>query len=172
MPIKKILSGGQTGVDRAALDIALEWGIPCGGWCPRGRLAEDGIIPTVYPLRQTRSADYAQRTERNVVGADATLIITRGPPTGGTALTLEIARGQHKPYHVVDLHDAPDPRVVSAWLSRQRIETLNIAGPRESRCRGIYEESKCFLRALMRDARVARSSRRGHSAEIFVPEKR
>lgn len=79
----KIISGGQTGVDRAALDVALELGLPCGGWCPRGRRAEDGVIAERYPLTETRSARYAVRTVRNVRAADGTLVLTRGQPSGG-----------------------------------------------------------------------------------------
>src|SRR5438552_18876277 len=86
-----IHSGGQTGVDRAALDVALELGLPCGGWCPKGRRAEDGPIPARYPLIETSSPFYPQRTKRNVLDSDGTLILTFGCPTGGTALTIRTA---------------------------------------------------------------------------------
>src|SRR5947209_11260398 len=88
--IAKIVSGGQTGVDRAALDVALELGLPCGGWCPKGRRSEGGRIPERYPLRETTSAAYPARTRRNVLYSDGTLVLTNGPPTGGTALTIEL----------------------------------------------------------------------------------
>src|SRR5215217_2323846 len=88
----KIVSGGQTGVDRAALDVALELGIECGGWCPAGRQAEDGPIDARYPLRETPSADPAQRTEWNVRDSDATLLLTTGAASPGTELTREVAR--------------------------------------------------------------------------------
>jgi hypothetical protein len=101
--LAKIISGGQTGVDRAALDVARELGLPCGGWCPKGRRAEDGPIPARYPLVETASASYPQRTRQNVLDADGTLILTMTPPTGGTALTIRIAEGNDKPYLVVDL---------------------------------------------------------------------
>lgn len=104
----KIVSGGQTGVDRAALDTALELGLPCGGRCPRGRKAEDGPIPARYPLTETSSAEYAQRTEWNVRDSDGTLVLTRGQPTGGTALTIELAERLGKPYLVVDLESEPN----------------------------------------------------------------
>src|SRR6266571_9073801 len=84
MVVSKIVSGGQTGVDRAALDVALELGIPCGGWCPRGRRAEDGIIPERYPLIETPTTAYPQRTERNVRDSDGTLVLTVGRADGGT----------------------------------------------------------------------------------------
>jgi hypothetical protein len=87
----KIISGGQTGVDRAALDAALALNIPCGGWCPKGRKAEDGPIPERYPLQETSSADYRVRTEKNVTDSDGTLILTRGPVTGGTAYTVIVS---------------------------------------------------------------------------------
>mgnify|MGYP003793290687 CR=1 FL=1 len=90
--IKKIVSGGQTGVDRAALDVAMQLGIPVGGWCPRGRRAEDGRIPDSYPLREASSVNYAKRTELNVRDSDGTLILSGGPLTGGTALTESLAR--------------------------------------------------------------------------------
>ena len=87
MRVERIVSGGQTGVDRAALDVAIELGVPCGGWCPRGRKAEDGPIAARYPLRETNSVSYRVRTERNVRESDGVLILTWGPPREGTALT-------------------------------------------------------------------------------------
>jgi hypothetical protein len=151
LPIVKIISGGQTGVDRAALDVAIELQIPCGGWCPRGRRAEDGTIPDRYALQPTRSAEYAERTERNVVDADGTLIIATRPLTGGTALTVELAHRWNKPCFIVDLQDTPDVDTIATWLRHQQIETLNIAGPRESRHPGIHEKARQFLRNLFRN---------------------
>lgn len=104
--VRRVISGGQTGVDRAALDVARERGLALGGWCPRGRRAEDGRIPDTYPLTETRTADYRERTRRNVLAADATLVLTRGAPSGGTAYTLAVARRAGKPALVADL-DAP-----------------------------------------------------------------
>src|SRR5262245_55320595 len=103
----EIRSGGQTGVDRAALDVALELGLPCGGWCPRGRRAEDGPIPDHYPLRETRSPAYPVRTRWNVRDSDGTLILTRGRPDRGTLLTEELARDMGKPLLVVGLNEPP-----------------------------------------------------------------
>src|SRR3989442_2721366 len=93
----EIVSGGQTGVDRAALDTALALGLPCGGWCPRGRRAEDGPLPTRYPLRETPSSSYPERTVWNVRDSDGTLILHRGRLSGGTALTLRLVsrHGRH-----------------------------------------------------------------------------
>lgn len=136
-----IVSGGQTGVDRAALDVALALGFPCGGWCPKSRLAEDGVIPSIYPLRETPSTDYAVRTQWNVRDSDGTLILLIGPPQGGTQFTIECARKHAKPFHIVNLNANVEDTVSSAiaWLQHNRIATLNIAGPRESEHPGIYQ---------------------------------
>jgi hypothetical protein len=150
-----ILSGGQTGVDRAALDTALALHLPCGGWCPRGRRAEDGPLPARYPLFETDSPDYPPRTERNVRDADATLILNRGPLAGGTAYTVRMAETLGKPCLVKDL-DAADPTAIVTWLRAQRVNKLNIAGPRESSRPGIYAQAS----ALLQDVLAAWSSSR------------
>ncbi len=150
--VTRIVSGGQTGVDRAALDLALALGIPCGGWCPTGRLAEDGAIPPCYPLQETPSESYAQRTEWNVRDSDGTLILTQGPPTGGTAQTVAFATRHRKPCLVVDLNAPGDPDAVRAWLRRHHIRTLNVAGPRESKQPGIAGQAERFLRSLLAEA--------------------
>ena len=103
--ISKIVSGGQTGVDRAALDWALENDIPHGGWCPRGRRAEDGRLHHRYALRETDSSDYSQRTKKNVEDTDGTLIINSGDLSGGTAKTASYARSVHKPLMIVGLEE-------------------------------------------------------------------
>ncbi len=144
----RIVSGGQTGVDRAALDVALLLDFEIGGWCPRGRRAEDGPISEYYPLAETASANYSQRTEANVRDSDATLILSRGRPSGGTALTRDTARTHNKPLLVLDLRTAtPDDAV--AWIKRQAISVLNVAGPRESVAPGIYEEASSYLRQVL-----------------------
>jgi len=145
----EVVSGGQTGVDRAALDVALRLGIPCGGWCPRGRRAEDGRIPDRYPLRETPGARYPQRTEWNVRDSDGTLVLHAGPPRGGTALTLGILLRQRKPVLQVDLDAPPDPAVVRAWIGSQAIRVLNVAGPRESECPGVGDRAARFLEAAL-----------------------
>jgi hypothetical protein len=146
---EKIISGGQTGVDRAALDIALQLGLPCGGWCPKGRKAEDGPLPSRYPLRETPSDEYSQRTEWNVRDSDGTLVLTRSEPTGGTAQTVEFAVRLGKPCRVIDLAKSPSVPAVRAWASEHKIRVLNVAGPRESKDPGIYRESLRFLRRLL-----------------------
>jgi len=149
-PVLKVVSGGQTGVDRAALDAARAAGLPCGGWCPRGRLAEDGPIDPGYPLVETPGADYAERTEWNVRDSDGTLVVARGRPTGGTALTMTLARRRAKPLLVVDLSRGPSPEEVARWIEARAIGTLNVAGPRESQRPGIGREAQGFLEALFR----------------------
>jgi hypothetical protein len=147
----RIVSGGQTGVDRAALDVALSLGIPRGGWCPRGRRAEDGAIPAQYPLMETPTDDYPERTERNVCDSDGTLVLTRGVPDRGTALTVRLANRHKKLLYVVDLAaQAPDEAArVRTWLAQQAIDVLNVAGPRESSQAGIHAEASTFLFAVL-----------------------
>jgi hypothetical protein len=148
MPLARLVSGGQTGVDRAALDVALECGVRCGGWCPRGRRAEDGRIARRYPLRETPSDRYAQRTAWNVRDSDGTLILTRGAPTGGTALTLRIAQSLGRPVLIVDLGLSRAVTPVVRWTEKHSIGILNVAGPRESTCPGISVAAAQFLRRL------------------------
>lgn len=147
-----IRSGGQTGVDRAALDAAIQAGIDCGGWCPRGRFAEDGTIPAAYPLVESANPDYAERTLWNVRDADGTLILAWGAPEGGTALTRVFAMKEDKPYLVLDL--AADARVEEAlqWIRAHGVRTLNVAGPRESSVPGIYAHARAFLDTLLAEA--------------------
>ena len=134
--LQKIVSGGQTGVDRAALDAAIHGGIAHGGWCPSGRRAEDGPIATRYRLKETDSSEYAVRTDRNVVDSDATLILTHGPLSGGTKLTAARARFHGRPLLVVDLDEDSDTaeslEQVTGWLGENSVKVLNVAGPRES----------------------------------------
>src|SRR3989338_7138092 len=148
--IGKILSGGQTGVDRAALDVAIELGIPRGGWCPKGRRAADRVIASPYPLRDTPSTHYRERTRRNVRDADGTLIVTADELRGGTALTRTLAEKLRKPCLVVDPTQRTSVRQTRAWLATHGIRELNVAGPRESGQPGIYLRTRNFLRRLMR----------------------
>jgi hypothetical protein len=146
----KIISGGQTGVDRGALDAAIELAIPHGGWCPRGRLAEDGRIPERYQLLETDSPDYPRRTQRNVVESDGTLLLFRGRIAGGTELTLRLAEEHQRPRLAIDLDASADPAVVRRWLAEHRIEVLNVAGPRESQSAGIAALARAFLVGVLR----------------------
>lgn len=147
--IQKIVSGGQTGVDRAALDVALELGMPCGGWCPKGRRAVDGIIPARYPLTETGSSDYAERTRLNVQDSDGTLILNVGDLSGGTEYTARVAGEIGKPLLVVALDESPQTQVVIDWIQLNHIQVLNVAGPREGKQTGIYSLAVEFLRKLL-----------------------
>lgn len=146
----KVVSGGQTGVDCAALDAARALGLPSGGWCPRGRKAEDGAIPTEYPLRETPGEDYAERTEWNVRDASATLVLTRGQPSPGTALTIDLAQRLERPLLVLDLRDDPDPGAVARFVRDREVQVLNVAGPRESQSPGIGALARAFLERAFR----------------------
>ncbi|HSH39861.1 MAG TPA: putative molybdenum carrier protein [Chthoniobacterales bacterium] len=128
------MSEGQTGVDRGALDAALAAGIQCDGWCPAGRLAEDGRIPDHYPLREL-DGGYPERTARNVADSDGTLVITFGEPQGGTRATIDCCIEQQKPHQVIDASWASSDEAAEmavVFIDAQRIGTLNVAGPRAS----------------------------------------
>ncbi|MEM1125325.1 MAG: putative molybdenum carrier protein [Bacteroidota bacterium] len=148
-PLLTLRTGGQTGVDRAVLDVALRCGVPVGGWCPRGRRAEDGPLPGRYPLQETPSDDYAQRTDWNVRDSEATLILARLPLTGGTALTAARAKAWGRPYRVVDPADLVQAEAVWAWLHAHRLQVLNVAGPRETTVPGSYAAAKRFLERML-----------------------
>jgi predicted Rossmann-fold nucleotide-binding protein len=148
--VEKIISGGQTGADRAALDAALELGIPCGGWCPKGRRAEDGRIPDRYPLEEASSSEYPVRTRMNVEDSDGTLIFTRGSPRGGTLLTLKLARQLRKPHMLVDPSHEKEKSSVSTWIGHHQIRALNVAGPREKEAPGIHNQVFFFLQEMLK----------------------
>lgn len=158
---RRIVSGGQTGADRGALDAAIELGVEHGGACPAGRRAEDGRIPDQYRLTETASADYAERTEKNVVDSDGTLLVTRGPATGGSALTARLNRRHHRPLLHIDLEEDGDlagrAAAIREWLAAHSIQILNVAGPRESSSPGIaHEVRNLLLEALGAGHRVQR----------------
>lgn len=149
MSVRRIVSGGQTGVDRGALDAAIELGLEHGGWCPRGRRAEDGPIPDRYRLQENDSTHYAARTERNVLESDATLILTAGKLSGGTRLTRDLARRHAKPCLVVRIDQELLFSLVYDWLAEHQVEVLNVAGPRESQTPGIQAQAREFLLRLL-----------------------
>lgn len=151
MRLQKIISGGQTGVDRAALDAAQAHDVSVGGWCPRGRRAEDGPIPEKYPLRETPSEEYEQRTAWNVRDSDGTLIITDGVPEGGTALTMKEARRQGRTVLHVRTPDPVPVEMIRAWGEDHDIRVLNVAGPRASEVEGIYDRAHRILDAFLED---------------------
>ncbi len=144
-PLSKIVSGGQTGVDRAALAVAVFMEIPHGGWCPKGRRSEDGSIPQIYQLKETEQADYSVRTEKNVVDSDGTLVLHVGKPKGGTALTIRLLNKHKRTHLLVDLAIEHDYQSVRDWLEKERISVLNVAGPRESSQPGITMHAEQFL---------------------------
>jgi predicted Rossmann-fold nucleotide-binding protein len=141
----KIISGGQTGVDRAALDVALTLRIPFGGFCPKGRKSEDGAIPEKYLLIETKSDNYPERTELNVKTGDGTLILIAGDFDRGTQLTIELCKRHNKPCLVIDLNDEKDPVDLKLWIEKNDISVLNIAGNRESISPGIHKKAYQFL---------------------------
>ena len=154
--VSKIVSGGQTGVDRAALDVAIFLEIPHGGWCPRGRKAEDGPISDVYQLTETRSSSYVVRTEKNVTDSDGTLILYRNSMSRGTALTANFTRRHVRPCLAIDIaamqsSDSDEDWIgqkveeIHAWLIQEAIGTLNVAGPRESTSSGITAHAHTLL---------------------------
>lgn len=152
MKLLKIVSGGQTGADRAAWDAAIEAGIEIGGFVPRGRLAEDGLIPSKYSgLIETGTADPDERTELNVINSDGTLVFAHGTPIGGTDLTLKHAVEYRKPSLQIDLSKnglGEVAGIVKDWLLANNIKVLNVAGPRASEDGSIYEETRDLLRIL------------------------
>ncbi len=141
-------------MDRAALDVALELGLPCGGWCPKGRRAEDGRIPDRYPMEEASSPDYRVRTELNVQDSDGTLILTLGRLIGGTLLTLKFSSRLHKPYFVVDLVRGGDAASIREWGRAKKVSILNVAGPREGEVPGIHARASSFLREVLGSARL------------------
>jgi hypothetical protein len=146
----RIVSGGQTGVDRGALSGALQGGLACGGWCPAGRRAEDGPIPEQFPLRELEDRDYAARTRRNVADSDATVILAFGEPGGGTALTARCARALGRPLLVLDAHALTPGEAcgkLMEFLADRKVRVLNVAGPRASDAPG----AAAFARELVLD---------------------
>jgi hypothetical protein len=147
MTIKKIVAGGQTGADRAGLDWAIWHKIPHGGWCPKGRRAEDGVIPAFYRLDPTPTAHYRQRTEWNVRDSDATVIFTIRPRlTAGSLLTDRFARQHHKPVlHLYPSQSYQTAETLLRFVATNNVSVLNVAGARASEARGIYDFAKTML---------------------------
>ena len=151
--LDKIVSGGQTGADRAALDFALARGLRTGGWVPKGRAAEDGRIPARYVgLVETESSDPAVRTARNVRDSDATLIVSHGPLAGGSLFTLDEATRAGKPRLHLDLDElslASASARLADWLAEVRPRVLNVAGPRASEDPRIGTDATALLEAAL-----------------------
>jgi len=158
----KIISGGQTGVDRAALDAAMEKGMEVGGWCPRDRRSEEGAIPVHYPLKETAARSYAVRTERNVMDSDGTLILVLNEISSGTRLTVDAARAQGKPLKIEHLANPVSGGLLMAenssaeqadsvvdWIQCHKIRVLNVAGPRGSSSPEIYPKARAFMELVL-----------------------
>ena len=153
--LSKIVSGGQTGVDRGALDAALATGFPCGGWCPEGRLAEDGTITDRYPVVVLPGAGYEERTLRNVLDSDGTVILYSGTLEGGTRLTTEHCVRHERPHVPVDaaaLSPEQAAAEIAAFVDRERISVLNVAGPRASKWPGAHDYAFATTVKLLQSA--------------------
>jgi hypothetical protein len=151
--IAKLISGGQPGVERAALDLALELGIPCGGWCTQGRIAEDGIIPERYPLNEIPQGAYRACTRRNVEEAKTTLVLCWSRVAAGSLFTIRFCQWLQKLVGIVDLSKT-DTRDLSVLQVREMLDDLNwpslqVTGPRESEVPGISKEAMGFLRDVL-----------------------
>ena len=140
-----IICGGQSGVDRAALDFALENNILCGGFCPLGRIAEDGPIDNIYPLIESHSNEYIIRTELNVLIADGTLVLHSDKMDAGTELTHNLAKKYNIPTLVLDLNEDVQLLTLYNWINNNKIGSINISGPRESNSPGIYKKARTFM---------------------------
>ena len=150
--ITKIISGGQSGADQAALDVAIEHGIPHGGWIPKGRKTEAGPLPEKYQLQEMPTEEYSKRTEQNVVDSDGTLLISHGDLTGGSALTRKFAKKHSRPSLHIDLNminGFKAAQTITTWIADHEIRVLNVAGPRASKDSKIYESVKKVLTAVI-----------------------
>lgn len=152
MAIQKIVSGGQTGADRGGLDAALELGVMCGGWCPLGRIAEDGAVPPEYPLKEAKTSDYPTRTRMNVCDSDGTVVFTYGAPERGSLLTLQTATKMFRPKLQLDLvrvTESDAAAQVRAFVEKHQIQVLNVAGNRESKAPGIQRRVAAVMRRVL-----------------------
>lgn len=155
MKISKIVSGAQTGADRGGLDAAIEMGVPHGGWCPKGRRSEDGVIPSKYDVKETSAPGYAKRTEMNILTADATIVFTMGQVGPGSGKTLSFAKGVGKPVLLVDVQHLgldESANAVEGWLQGLGKDslTVNVAGNRESGAPGVGEMTRMVMAEVIR----------------------
>lgn len=170
--INKIVSGGQTGVDQAALDVAIELGIPHGGWLPRGRKTEKGPLPEKYKLKEMPTDRYSERTEQNVIDSDGTLIVSHGYLTGGSALTRHLAEKHERPWLHIDLSRKAAfeaARTITSWIARHEIRVLNVAGPRASEDPEIYEATSKLLRTVFHMEVIAVNMRDPSRTAPYLP---
>jgi hypothetical protein len=150
--IQKIISGAQTGADRAGIDAAIESGVDYGGWVPRGKKAEDGIIPEKYTkLQELIRGGYPERTAQNVLDSDGTVIFGHGKLTTGSALTRKLAKHHKKPYLHIDLDIVKNPLpVIKEWVIEWEIKVLNVAGRKASKAPGIYDAVKDIIKQILK----------------------
>jgi len=140
--LKKIISGGQTGADQAALDVAIKLGVPHGGWIPKGRVTEIGVLDNKYKLQELETTNYNKRTEQNIIDSDGTLILSHGRLTGGSDYTRDMAILHHRPWLHIDLEKIgafQAAEKIKSWITENDIEVLNVAGPRASKDPAIYD---------------------------------
>jgi hypothetical protein len=150
----KIISGGQTGVDRAALDVALKRGIDCGGWCPGGRLDEFGRIPDRYPVKELEHGSFAERTLQNVRNSDGSLIIYLEQLRGGTQFTLQCCRELKRPHKLIGAEKKSAEEAAKSivdFVCERKIDILNVAGPRQSEWPGGYDYAFRVLEIFLRN---------------------
>jgi hypothetical protein len=150
--IKKVVSGGQTGADQAALDIAIKLGVPYGGWIPRGRKTEAGPLPETYKLQEMPDENYASRTRQNVIDSSGTLIISHGELTGGSEYTMELAIANHRPWLHIDMSAAQPgaaAKSIKKWVKSNKISILNVAGSCASRDPEIYQATSEIMEAVL-----------------------
>ncbi len=150
--IKKIISGGQTGADQGALDAAIKYSFPHGGWIPKGRITENGPLPDEYQLKEMPTKNYPDRTEKNVLASDGTVIISHGKLTDGSKLTKKLAKKHKRPCLHIDLNKTPAfiaASEINNWGSKHGIEILNVAGPRASKDPKIYEDTTYIIQGVI-----------------------
>lgn len=150
--LKKIISGGQTGADRAALDVAIKFNIDHGGWLPKGRRTENGTLPARYQLKEMDTIDYRERTKQNIMDSHGVVIISRGKLIGGSKLTHTFAKVVGKPNCYLDLLNNEEFEaavILKSFVMENKIQILNVAGPRLSHDPGIYMDVKTILETML-----------------------
>ena len=150
--IRKIISGGQTGADQGGIDAAIKYSFLYGGWIPKGRLTENGPLSDEYQLKEMPTKNYSDRTEKNVLASNGTVIITHGKLTGGSALTKKFAKKHKRSYLHIDLNKTPAflaSSKIKTWTNKNNIEVLNVAGSRASKDPQIYEDTKYIIQGVI-----------------------
>lgn len=171
--IKKIISGGQTGADQAALDAAIQMDIPHGGWVPKGRLTEEGPLAGKYDLKEMPTPDYPERTEKNVLESDGTLILSHGRLAGGSKYTRVLAEAHGRPYLHVDLNQVPAfdaAQKVAMWIRENSIDILNVAGPRASKDPLIYQVTRDILESVVYLGTISDNTGTRLNPDVRIPK--